>query len=88
MDVQLDNNYPTGGYPVTPAQMGFGASGKIIWADLPEINGYSLEWDYTNVKLLVYRNGAGNTNNQQVPNATDLSATPPVRLMLQGFGNG
>lgn len=72
-----DGAYPTGG------TAGFEASIRGITKDNREIvavltldcGGYTVSWDRANSKLKVYRTGAVNTPQEEVPNATNLSGT-------------
>jgi len=88
VDVTLDANYALGGYAITPQNVGFGANGRILFAILPEISGYSLEWVPGTQKLMVYRNGAGNTNNAEVPANTAGLNGLVARVIFLGYGNG
>jgi hypothetical protein len=82
--VTLDSSYPTGGYTITPNQLGLGAIDFVLVADRL---GYTFDWDYANNKLLVYQ--GDNTNAAaapgiQVANATNLSAVTNVRVRATG----
>ncbi len=90
-DVTLDNSYPTGGYSITPAQVGLK---KIEFVDAgggaKNSAGTSLvpvRFDYTNSKLQAYRYdgaSAGKAFLEEVSNAVDLSAFS-VRLTFIGY---
>jgi hypothetical protein len=82
--VTLDSSYPTGGYTITPNQLGLGAIDFVIANDRL---GYSFDWDYTNNKLLVYRGDNANASpapGVQVSNGADLSAVTAVRVRATG----
>lgn len=93
VDVTLDASYVNpGGYMITAAQLGFGANGLILFAILPEIAGYSLEWTpnagFNSGKLSVRQNSAGSAPNAEVPtNAAGINGLIP-RIVFLGYGNG
>lgn len=76
-DVQFDSSYPTGGYALTPAQVGLT---EIIYLDCGSLTGYIAHYDYANQKLLLYTSGG-----TQVTAATNLS-TVFGRLLVVGKG--
>jgi hypothetical protein len=82
--VSLDNSYPTGGYAITPGQLGLSSIDFVIANDRL---GYSFDWDYANNKLLVYRGDNANASpapGVQVSNGVDLSAVTAVRVRATG----
>jgi hypothetical protein len=91
VDVTLDGSYPAGGYPLTPAQLGLGASGQVFMVDpctVSKTTGWLVGWDYTNAKLQVFDgSGAANAAMNQVAAATVLTGVV-VRLFVMGFGQG
>jgi|SRR5215471_3427552 len=90
VDITLDASYPTGGYPLTPAQFGFGQNGVIFMVDgnLSKTGGWLAAWDYTNAKLQVFdSSGAANAAQHEVAAATPLTGVV-VRLIAYGQGQG
>jgi hypothetical protein len=91
VDVLLDASYPAGGYPLTPAQLGFGANG-VIFAVIAGFDkagtGWSIGWDYTNSKLQVFDgSGAANAVQHQVIATTVLTGII-ARIIALGRGQG
>lgn len=75
--IDLDNSYPTGGYPdflaayraaVAPRQP------TIVGIVPLRTAGYIVEYDAENDTLMLFQNGAIDTPHEEVPNATDLAA--------------
>jgi len=90
VDVTLDGSYPTGGYPLTPQQLGFGTNGSIVFVDAPmsRTGGWMLGWDYTNSKLQVFDgSAAANVAMHEVAAATVLTGVV-ARLLISGVGQG
>ena len=95
VDVLLDGSYPnpgpTGGYALTPQQLGFGSNGTIfaVFCTMSKAaSGFLIGWDYTNGKLQVFDgSGAANALMHEVANATALSAIV-ARLLVFGKGQG
>jgi hypothetical protein len=88
VDITFDGSYATGGYSITPGQVGLGVNGRIIFALLPEISGYSLEWVPATQKLRVMQNGVGSSPNAEVPaNAAGITGLV-ARCLFLGYGNG
>jgi hypothetical protein len=90
VDVTLDNSYPTGGYAITPAQLGFKVRIETVFdATAKNAAGTSAvpcRWDPANQKLQCYRYdgaSAGKAFLEEVVNAVDLS-TFTVRLTALG----
>lgn len=70
-----DTSYPTGGSPLTPAQLGLR---RIDYADsVQAVGGVSFQFDYTNNKLLSFTGGT------QTTNATNQAAIS-VRMRFEG----
>jgi hypothetical protein len=89
VDITLDNAYPTGGYPFTPAQLGFGAGGTIDAFVLlqPVVDGYFGQWDMANSKLKFYQcAGAGAPGTELGASAAVLNGKV-VRALIYGAGN-
>ncbi len=80
--VTLDASYPTGGYTITPAQLGL-PGGRCMFADTASVNdGVASDvaafWDPSTNQLKAY------TNAGEVANATNL-ATQVVQIMAYGY---
>jgi hypothetical protein len=78
VDITFDNSYPTGGEPVTPAQVGLDAVyGVTTLGNTYDAQGaVVVSYDRTNSKLVAYGGdgaAAGVTFLKEIPNATDLS---------------
>lgn len=81
VDVTLDNSYPTGGYPITAAQLGFNRILGVIVMSHP--SGYTFEYDAANNKLKAYRVNTTAAALSEVPNATSLTGIN-VHLLVVG----
>ena len=80
-DVTFDASYPTGGEPVSLADLGF--SGEVSFLLAEPTGGYSFEYNPAAGTLLAYRTGAINAPGEQVPNTTNL-ATINTRVFAIG----
>lgn len=90
VDVTLDANYPAGGYPLTPQQLGFGLNGQVIMVNgaASKTGGWEVGWDYTNSKLQVFdSSAAANVAMHEVGAGTVLTGVV-VRLQAKGVGSG
>jgi len=90
VDVLLDGSYPANGYPLTPAQLGFGANGVIfgVFGTSDKTGLWAAGWDYTNSKLRVWDgSAAANLAMHEVAAATVLTGVT-VRLLVFGKGQG
>lgn len=88
VDLTLDNNYPVGGWPVTPQQLGLGTNGQVWYMVLPELNGYSFEWDYINNKLKALQGGGAAAPNAVLAGASAVLNAAVLRCVAFGYGNG
>lgn len=88
VDLTLDNSYPTGGWAVTPQQLGLGLNGVVWFVMLPEINGFTFEWDYVNNKLKAFWGGGAGAANAQYTNAGAALNAVVIRILAFGVGNG
>jgi len=82
-NVTLDNSYPTGGYQITPEQLGLR---EILHVEAGMAGGYAFEWDYANSKLKVMRfdyDASGDGPAIEVPAGTNLSGVT-VRVKFEG----
>ncbi|MGH9266731.1 MAG: hypothetical protein ACRD0D_00985 [Acidimicrobiales bacterium] len=82
--VTFDSSYPTGGEPVTAANLGLATLDALFAADAVNATPANLtvRFDRTNAKLLVFRTGLLNAAGEQVPDTTDLSAFSTVVLAV------
>lgn len=84
--VDLDNSYPTGGYDITTIFNEFAqetnAANIMIFAQ--SRLGYVFDVDYTNKKLLAYRQSAATSALTEVANAVNLSTVTQIRVMAVG----
>lgn len=72
----LDGSYPTGGYPVTPAQVGFASSidGMVLGGTANNTTGVVAAWNPTTQKVQAYlSNGASPALLNEAPNTTALT---------------
>lgn len=72
----LDASYPTGGYALTPAQLGFVSSidGIVAGGTAGNTTGVVVGWNPTTQKLQVYlSNGASPALLNEAPNTTALT---------------
>jgi len=80
-----DASYPTGGYPITPAQVGLL---NITYVDSQNTTGTTSviwQYNYTTKSLQAYWTGPAISGVlAEVTNTTNLS-TFPVRIRVQGF---
>jgi hypothetical protein len=85
--VALDNNYPTGGYALSQADLGFAATVDPEFnVECDAANGWSALYDHTNHKLMLY---AGTVSaSAQVTNGTDVSAVTALRVKATGKYRG
>src|SRR5215813_4914165 len=90
VDVTCDNAYPAGGYPITPAQLGFGTNGVIdfVASALSKAGGWECGWNYTTNKLQVFdSSGAANAASVEITTATAVNGVV-FRLRVYGSGQG
>jgi hypothetical protein len=83
--LSLDASYPTGGYSLTPTQLGVGLS--VRWVMAAPKNGYFFEYDYANSKLKVFQGDNANAAAApgiEVANTTSLVAVTGVRVLAYG----
>jgi hypothetical protein len=80
--LSLDNSYPTGGYSLTPTQLGIGLTAD--WVSAQPKSGYIFEYFPSTSKLMVRWSGAAGAIDPEVTSATDLSAVTGVRIMAIG----
>lgn len=83
--VAFDSSYPTGGEPLTAADLGFSVAPRDVRIE-PK-GGYVFEYDRTNSKVLAYYGDNNNASDGpliEVPNTTDLSAITGVKVIARG----
>lgn len=87
VSVTFDASYPTGGLPVTLAQLRLNNSVTHIGHGIARDgsgNAYHVQWNGSvrSPKLIVSRTNAINGPLQEVPNATDLSAFTSRHIVI------
>jgi len=89
VDITFDNAYPSpGGWSLSPAALGIGAGGTIVFVDLSAAKiGYILEYDQVNQKIKAYQNGAGNSPNTELANNSAVLNAVVARAMVLGKGS-
>jgi hypothetical protein len=88
VDITLDNAYPAGGWPVTPANLGFGTNGVIMSVSCGPKGGFSFEWDEVNSKIICRdSSGAANTATPVITTVTVANAIV-LRCVCWGKGQG
>lgn len=75
--IDMDSSYPTGGEPLTAADLGFAKKPRIVVA-FPA-KGYVFEYDFVNEKLKAYA-----SSGTEVTNATDLSSVTNIQVFAWG----
>lgn len=83
--ITFDSSYPTGGEPITLADLGLLEVDFCMPA--PRL-GYVPEWDDANSKMLVYygdNNNASDGPLVEVPNTTNLSTLTDVQAIFVGY---
>lgn len=76
--VALDSSYPTGGYALTPSQLGFTNAANNdpeMTIEVDSANGWSAVYNYTTQKLQLF--SATATTSTEVTAATNVSAATP-----------
>lgn len=84
--VAFDNSYPTGGEPLTFADLGFQDAPDFVIV-VGGHKGYTFDYDATNQKMLVYwgdNNNAADGPAVEVPNTTDISTLSAVKVLAVG----
>lgn len=79
VNVTLDASYPTGGYPISAAQLGFNKTRAVFVTS--HSGGYVYEWAAGNLKA--YRQTAATGALVEVPNTTSLTGIT-VQLFVIG----
>ena len=82
-NVALDNDYPAGGYPIKPEDLGLR---EIYHVEAGMASGYAFEWDYAKNKLKVLLfdyDAVADGPAAEVPGGTDLSGVV-VRVKFEG----
>lgn len=83
--VNLDNSYPSGGYPnfQTLVRAAAKPAEPTIEAILPiDAKGLQVGYDRVADKLKLYRTGGTNAVAQEVPNTTDLTGLVSIELLV------
>jgi hypothetical protein len=84
--IDLDNSYPTGGYDITAIfnEFKLETNAANIMLIVQSRMGYVFDVDYTNKKLLAYRQSAATSALTEVANAVNLSAITQIRCLAFG----
>lgn len=89
VEITLDNNYPTNGWPITAKDLGFGSSAVLEFLSLGSMlttNGYFLVWDQANGKLKAYQcAGAGAAATELANNASVLNT---IKIQVRAVASG
>lgn len=85
VEVTFDNSYATGGLSFTPANVGLSEFDVVLISPHAGVGGYTIQYDYTTNKLLVFVEEAVAAGGPllEVANATDLS-TLKARILCVG----
>jgi len=73
------DTYKTGGFTINPAEVGMSTIAAVICLGI----GYHAAWRAPNLQL--FRQNAGTGALQEVPDATDVSASSPMRCLAVGY---
>lgn len=88
----LDNSYPTGGWAITPKDVGLGTSGDILGVNvIGAPSGYKFEYDLVNDKLMAFQGdnpNAAAAPGVQLPNASAVLNGAQVVVEVIGHGHG
>jgi hypothetical protein len=91
VDITMDAAYPTGGYILSPQQMGFGSNGSIVFGLVSGggADGFLTEWDETTARLRIRdaSGGVGAATPEVAANLAGLNAVK-VRVFALGIGHG
>ena len=84
--IDLDNSYPTGGYDITTVfnEFKLETNAANIMILVQSRAGYVFDVDYTNKKLLAYRQTAATSALVEVSNGVNLSGVTQIRCMAFG----
>jgi hypothetical protein len=89
VDITMDNNYPAGGWPIAPKDVGLGNNGVIFFVHaMGMISGRGMEWDQTNKKLMVRDfSGAANAATPEITTVAQMAGIV-ARVIAWGKGQG
>jgi len=79
--IAFDNDYPTGGESLTPADLGMGEFDVVV---IGSKGGYVFEYDYTAKTVLVFQGPVAAGVLDQAANNADLSTLTGVRVYAIG----
>lgn len=85
LDLDLDNNYPAGGYAGIGASLkaAIGTDKTIIgFLQMTDGGGYNLKYDRANDKLKVLQGAAGAGPDEEVAGGTNLAAITNVEFLV------
>ncbi len=80
LTIDLDDSYPTGGYPLTALTDEFTPSYTVLNIAAAPSGAYYFGYDRANNKLMVFEGTAG--ANAEVGNGTDLQTVTGVELTI------
>jgi len=78
LSITCDSSYATGGYPLTPAELGLSSIERVI-PEVETVGTHFAVFDYTNNKIVMFV-AAGT----QVANAADIS-TIKMKVTVYGY---
>jgi hypothetical protein len=89
VEITLDNSYPTGGYAITGAMLGFGSGGVIDVLEplQPTIDGYVPMWDDANGKLKFFQCAGAGAPMTELGAAASVLNTKKLRVLVYAQGN-
>lgn len=83
--MSFDSSYPTGGEPITPADVGFGSTIQDMQIrPLGAALGYNFSFDRVNLKVLAFRTDQVDDPEEEAPDTTNLSTLTGVQWMAWG----
>jgi hypothetical protein len=86
--IAVDTSYPTGGWPLTPAQLGLPLgvdSVEAAYAGVSPAGGLNFQYDPVNQKLQAFGGAAAGAAQGEITGAVNLS-TQSTRLQLVAIG--
>lgn len=83
--LDFDSSYPTGGEPITVANVGFISEiNDMTFAALGAALGYDVKFDRVNSKVMVFRTDQVDDPAEEVPDTTNLSTLTGVQWTAIG----
>lgn len=84
IDITLDDSYPDGGWPITPANLGVSTIHLLI-PPATSAGGLLLQWDAANNKLLTYEQTADGLVSIVTVSADDINEDDVIRCFYTGI---